>query len=269
MAINFTTTKKENHFVKAMVYGEAGIGKTVLCSTAPSPVIISTESGLLSLADKDPIPVIEVGSAADIFEALAFIQSSADAKQFLTICLDSISDMAEVMLIDYKKQFKDPRQAYGVLADDMGTLIRSFRDLPNNHVYFTAKQGNLVDEYSGLIKYAPSMPGKNLTNGLPFFFDEVMVMRVQEGEGDESWRYLQTNATPQFTAKDRSGKLENIERPDLSYLFNKIVNSNKTSETKKEEPETHTEKPEIQTETPEQTQDIESPEQTIVNRFNN
>lgn len=223
MSLNFTTTKNSRGFVKALAYGDSGVGKTRLCATAPNPLIISAESGLLSLAGCD-LPVIEIATAADCFEALAFAQGSAEAHKFDTICLDSISDIAEVMLIEYKKEFKDPRQAYGKLADDIGTLIRSFRDLPKQHVYITAKQGVLVDEYTGLVKYSPSMPGKTLTTALPFFVDEVFSMQVKEGEDNASWRVLQTAVSTQFVAKDRSGALDFIERPDLDFIFNKIVN---------------------------------------------
>lgn len=37
--------------IKLAVYGGAGIGKTRLSATAPNPLIISAESGLLSLKD--------------------------------------------------------------------------------------------------------------------------------------------------------------------------------------------------------------------------
>lgn len=43
MALNWSTTDKEasGHGVKILVYGRAGMGKTRLCGTAPSPVILS------------------------------------------------------------------------------------------------------------------------------------------------------------------------------------------------------------------------------------
>jgi len=227
MALKFTTTGEVAGCVKALVYGEAGAGKTVLCGTLPDNVIISAENGLLSLADKN-IPVIEIASADDCFEALAFIQNSHEAKQFKTVSLDSISDIAEVMLADYKKQYKDPRQAYGMLADDMGDLVRSFRDLFDRNVYFTAKMVAVLDEYSGLMKYLPSMPGKSLTNALPFFFDEVLALRIYADENGENWRYLQTAMDMQYTAKDRSGKLLSKEKPHLGELFDKILNTTKT-----------------------------------------
>lgn len=222
MAIKFKSTKDSSGSIKSLVYGEAGAGKTVLCSTAPSPIILSAESGLLSLADHD-IPVIEINSAADCTEALNFIKSSQEAAQFSTICLDSISDIAEVMLTDYKAQFTDVRQAYGKLADDMGVIIRDLRGLVDKNVYVTAKIGSISDDYSGIVKYAPSMPGKNLTNSIPFAFDELMVLRLYVDENAKKWRYLQTEGDMQFIAKDRSGKLSAKELPDLSKLYAKIL----------------------------------------------
>ena len=64
MALKFTTTKQQANCVKALVYGDAGAGKTKLCATAPTPVILSAESGLLSLADYE-IPVIDISTAQD------------------------------------------------------------------------------------------------------------------------------------------------------------------------------------------------------------
>lgn len=222
MAIKLTTTKKSSKFVKTLCYGDAGVGKTVLCSTAPNPVIISAESGLLSLAHFD-IPVIEVQTVEDVQEAYQYITESEEAKKFETICLDSITEIAEVLLSQYKSEDKDPRKSYGRLSDNMNILVRSFRDIPDRHVYFSAKMARIEDEYSGVATFRPAMPGKNLVNGLPFFFDEVMALRIAKTDDGGSYRYLQTQPDVQYTAKDRSGKLDLIEKPDLSNVFKKIL----------------------------------------------
>jgi len=226
MAIKLTTSKQSAKHVKVLCYGDAGVGKTVLCATAPNPIIISAESGLLSIAHLD-IPVIEVKTLEDVQEAYRFITESEDAKEFETVGLDSITEIAEVMLGKYKKDDKDPRKSYGRLAEDMSHLIRTFRDLQGKHVYFSAKQTRLEDEHSGISTFRPMMPGKTLTNGLPFFFDEVLALRIGEETSEEGkvtkYRYLQTQPDLQFTAKDRSGKLDEVERPDLTFMFNKIL----------------------------------------------
>jgi len=222
MAIKLTTTGQSATHVKALCYGDAGAGKTVLAATAPNPIIISAESGLLSLSHLN-IPVIEVNTLEDVTEAYQFITESEDAKQFETVCLDSITEIAEVMLSQYKKDDKDPRKSYGALADHMSQLVRSFRDLEGRHVYFSAKMVRIEDEYTGISTFRPMMPGKTLVNGLPFFFDEVMALRIGEEEDGAKYRYLQTEPDAQYTAKDRSGMLDLIERPDLTHMFDKVL----------------------------------------------
>jgi len=224
MAIKLTTTKKSAKHVRALCYGDAGVGKTVLCATAPNPVIISAEGGLLSLAGHD-IPVIEVRTVEDVQDAYRFLTESEDAKSFETICLDSISEIAEVLLAKLKSEDKDPRKSYGRLADDMSHLVRSFRDIPEYNIYFSAKMTRIEDDFSGISTFRPAMPGKTLVNGLPFFFDEVMALRIGQTDEGEDYRYLQTSPTVQYTAKDRSGKLDEMERPDLTSIFNKILSN--------------------------------------------
>lgn len=226
MAIKLTTTNQSAKFVKALCYGDAGAGKTVLCSTAPNPIIISAESGLLSLAHLN-IPVIEVKTLEDVQEAYQFITESDEAKGFETVCLDSITEIAEVMLSQYKKDDKDPRKSYGALADHMSQLVRSFRDLEGRHVYFSAKMARIEDEFTGISTFRPGMPGKTLVNGLPFFFDEVMALRIGVEEDGTKFRYLQTEPDMQYTAKDRSGHLDLIERPDLTHMFDKVLGNPK------------------------------------------
>jgi len=227
--IKLTSTKKSNEHVKALVFGEAGMGKTVLCSTAPKPLIISAEAGLLSISDHD-IPVIEVKTVADVKEAYKWVTESKEANPFETICLDSITEIAEVLLTQYKKEEKDPRKAYGRINDDMSTLIRSFRDLKGKHVYFSCKMITKTDDSTGITSYKPSMPGNTLINNLPYFFDEVLALRIGKlGNGTE-YRYLQTQPELQWPAKDRSGCLDKIEKPDLSYIFEKILSGKKKVE---------------------------------------
>ena len=221
MAIKLTTTNISASHVKALVYGRAGVGKTTLCATAPAPIIISAEAGLLSLAAFN-IPVIEITSAEDLKDAYLFITTSNDAKRFETVCLDSISDIGEVVLSDEKERAKDPRQAYGELADRMGKLIRSFRDLKGKHIYFTAKAKRITDEV-GITTWVPSMPGQQLITNLPYWFDLVMPLRIGATEEGESYRYLQTQPDMIWDAKDRSGKLNKLEKPHLTELFNKIT----------------------------------------------
>lgn len=222
MAIKVTSTKNEDSKVKVVVYSRAGMGKTTLCGTAPTPLILSAEAGLLSLREQD-IDVIEIKGIKDIYDAYEFLTESDDAKKYETICLDSITEIAEVMLSAHKKGEKDGRQAYMKLADDMATLIRGFRDLPDYHMYFTAKQTRTEDSDTGVTSYRPMMPGNTLKEGLSYFFDEVGCIRIGQLDDGEEYRYLQFQPSINYDAKDRSGSLGKIEKPDLAHIFNKCL----------------------------------------------
>ena len=220
MAINLKRTGGSSTFLNLLVYGQAGAGKTSLIRTLPNPIILSAESGLLSIADAE-MPYIEIDSIETLKEAYSWLTQSDDAKGFESVALDSISEIGEVCLAGEKKTAKDVRQAYGALAETMGEIIRAFRDLPNRHVYFSAKVEKTQDDM-GRILYAPSMPGSKVGQSLPYFFDEVMALRVERDAEGVIQRGLMTESDGLWQAKDRSGKLDSWESADLGAIISKI-----------------------------------------------
>lgn len=221
MAINVKTTGSlAANGVKVLVYGQAGAGKTSLIKTLPSPIVLSAEGGLLSIQDAD-LPFIEIASMTDLQEAYKWLTESDDAKAYKSVALDSISEIAEVVLNAEKKATKDPRQAYGAMQEQMADIIRAFRDLPGRHVYMSAKLEKTQDEM-GRVLYAPSMPGNKTGQALPYFFDEVLALRVEKDGDGNTQRALMCDSDGLWLAKDRSGKLNMWEAPDLSAVFAKI-----------------------------------------------
>ena len=225
MAISIKRTSDvHSNGVKLVVYGASGSGKTTLIKTLPSPIILSAESGLLSINDSD-IPYIEIKSMDDLQEAYKWLTESADAKGFQSVALDSISEIAEVVLNAEKKATKDPRQAYGAMQEQMADIIRAFRDISGKHVYMSAKLEKTQDE-QGRILYGPSMPGNKTGQALPYFFDEVLALRVEKDAEGNTQRALMCDSDGLWLAKDRSGKLAAWEAPDLGAIIAKIGGKN-------------------------------------------
>jgi phage nucleotide-binding protein len=221
MAINVKTTGSlAANGVKVLVYGQAGAGKTSLIKTLPSPIVLSAEGGLLSIQDAD-LPFIEITSMTELQEAYTWLTSSDEAKAYKSVALDSISEIAEVCLNTEKKATKDPRQAYGAMQEQMADIIRAFRDLPGRHVYMSAKLEKTQDEM-GRVLYSPSMPGNKTGQALPYFFDEVLALRVEKDGDGNTQRALMCDSDGLWLAKDRSGKLDAWEAPDLSAVIAKI-----------------------------------------------
>ncbi len=243
MAVQLVGTAElaRSHGVKICCYSRAGMGKTVLVATCPKPVMISAESGVLSLAKANlerifgintpgityNIPVIQVTNAQQLAEAHAWAMGSAEAQQFQTVCLDSVSEIAEIVLTNAKGQVSDKRQAYGEMIDKMNMTIKAFRDLHGKHVYMSAKEERSKDESTGGMMGGPMMPGAKLGGQIPYLFDELFhLSKAKDPASGSDYRYLRTQPDFNFEAKDRSGALLEVEVPHIGYLIDKILASN-------------------------------------------
>jgi hypothetical protein len=222
MAIKILSTKDvHTNGIKLVLYGASGTGKTRMGATAPNPVFISAEKGLLSLAHLD-IPYLEVKTLKSLDEAYNYVVKS----EFETIVIDSLSEVTQNILDQTKKTMIsesssgkiDARQAYGKIAESVGNMIRNFRDIDGKNVVFIAKERKVEDESSGVITFEAYLPGRVLPFDLPYLVDEVLCLQIdRKGE-----RFLQTQPDRKRVCKDRSDQLSEFERPDLTKIFNKI-----------------------------------------------
>lgn len=223
--------------VKILAHGDSGVGKTVLSATLPQPILLSAEAGTLSIKPQNLIrifgennptvtynmPIILISNIDDLTDAYNWCTQSAEARQFNSIALDSLTEIGEVVLNNAKRNVKDARQAYAELLEKMENTIRLFRDLPGKNVYMSAKTEPHKDELSGVVKQTPSMPGSKLGPKLAYFFDEVFYVGVNTHPQHGKYRYLQTQPDLQRVAKDRSGALAEMEVPNLSIVINKLL----------------------------------------------
>ena len=219
----------KNQGLKVLVHGPAGAGKTVLCATtgqADKTLILSAEAGLLSLrrlvrenAALEKTTVATINSIEDLREAYRHLKGD---HPFTWVCLDSISEIAEQVLNHEKSKTKDGRAAYGALNDTMLEMLRAFRDLPVN-VYMSCKQERETDDDTGKVFYVPSMPGKRLSQGISYLFDEVFALRIDRDESGP-YRALVCRPDGKYEAKDRSGALAAIEQPSLKHIYDTIMN---------------------------------------------
>jgi len=219
MAIKIKNAQEyEVDAVKCVVYGQAGSGKTRLAASAPSPLILSAESGLLSIAGTN-VDYIEITSLRQWDEVYRFVKTSEEAKKYETICLDSLSEIAEVLVAELKPNFKDARQAYGALADSMLPMLRKFRDLPEKHTVFTAKMITVQDEESGRVTDELMLPGKVLPAQVPYLVDELFFL----DQNKKKENVVVTAPTRRSFSKDRSGALAAEEPPNMTDIINKIM----------------------------------------------
>jgi hypothetical protein len=223
------------HSLKMVVFGCSGSGKTTFCSTTGEPtLIISAESGLLSLASKD-CDVIEINVDDNgnvipkenrierLTEVYKYLLTEECQSKYKWICIDSLTEIGQNLVEKLKKQFPDKKDSinmWGEYSTAMRSLIKAFRDLNNYNVIFTALSIDEKDD-NGRRQIAIDLNGK-ISQQLPQYFDEVFYLHVRN-EGDKTVRKLlcKPNETVPY-AKDRSCKLSMLEDPSLETITTKI-----------------------------------------------
>jgi len=214
------TNQSDLDGLNIMIYGPPGVGKTKIIASLPSPLIISSERGNLTLKDYN-IPVAYIQNGQDL--KAVYDQVKADkGKTIKSVAIDSVSDIAETMLGIAKKSNSDMRQAYGQIAELIIYWMKQFRDLPGIHKYFVAQMAPFKDEVTGQVKWGPDFPGKQISKSAPYIFDLLLRAGVHVDEKGERTYYLQTKADQYYDAKDRSDKLDSYEQPSFTTILAKI-----------------------------------------------
>jgi hypothetical protein len=215
------STLAQRFGVKAVAYGGPGTGKTPCINTAPKPVLCVIEPGMLSMRSSS-IPAFEAYDANKITEFFDWLFKSNEAKQFDTVGIDSISQLAEIFLTQELLRNKDGRKAYGEMSRRVMDIVNQLYYMPQKHVYLIAKQA--VYDEGGIQKKRPFFPGQDLNVKVPHMYDEVLHFGLVNVPGQPKPVVgIRCQESFDIMARDRSGKLNEIEPPDLSAIFSKCM----------------------------------------------
>ena len=201
---------------KALVYGPPGIGKTPIINTAPRPVMCVSEPGMLSMRTST-VPAFPAFTGKAIAEFFDWVLKSNEAKNFDTICIDSVSQMAEIILSEELTKNKDGRRAYGEMSRHMMNYLSGLYYAQNKHTYLICKQSN----DNGVFR--PFFPGQDLNVKVPHLFDVILHLAIHNIPGFGQQKAFRTCASFDSVARDRSGKLTEFEQCDLAALFKKVM----------------------------------------------
>jgi len=246
MTLNPITSNCSNRIV-AIVVSRYGMGKTSLIRTifgqeylpgsgwtevktdGDKVCVLAAEPGLLAvkdLVDAGLIEGYEIRSLAEFKEAYQLLLSVQEMKErYSWIFIDSLSEISERCYESMKEKYPsrtDSFKLWGDYTDMMKMLIKGFRDLADYNIVFTALE--TVDKDENNIRYiSPAVAGKDLKEKLPSYFDEVLYMSEIIDENGIQHRVIYTQPSGKYPAKDRSGKLGAIEKPNLLTIKNKIL----------------------------------------------
>lgn len=203
---------------KVCCYGGAGSGKTPLLNTAPRPVLLACEPGLLSMRGSN-VPTFQAFEPKRIDEFFDWVCGSKEANNFDTIGIDSATEMAEIYLKQALKDNRHGQKAYGEMAENVEKHLRRLYFAPNKHIYVIAKQEILRETNFK----RPYFPGQYLPVQVPHLFDFILNLGIHSVPGQGQVKAFRCIESFSEVARNRTGNLNEFEPPHLGQLFQKAM----------------------------------------------
>jgi len=219
----------QNFGVKAIIYGAAGTGKTPILNTAPRPVLLATEAGLLSMRGST-IPTYEAYTSQRVDEFFKWFFNSTETKNFDTLGIDSGSQIADIYLnaalagTSKQGNKKHGMAAYGEMATNTMEHLRTLYYTRYKHVYMICKEEIADVDYQSLRR--PYFPGKVLPIDVPHLYDFIIRLAKTNVPGivGETLAF-QCVGNMNVLARNRTGNLNEYEPPHFGELVNKAMNA--------------------------------------------
>jgi len=245
---------------KILVVGLPGVGKTSLLRTLRTEMLASTlfidiEAGDIAVSD---LPVASVrprtwSECRDIASVLGGLNPALPATaayseahyneamknpelaqlgSFSVLFIDSVTAAARLCFTYSEQQpeaftdrgRKDLRAVYGLHARSMLGWLNQLQHARERTVVFVAVLERHVDDLN-IASWQPQLEGAKTGRELPAIVDEIITMQwVDFGDRKPVRAFVTTNPNPwNYPAKDRSGRLDQIEPPNLGALIEKLA----------------------------------------------
>jgi hypothetical protein len=215
LEIRITGSEEYGQYIKALIVGRPGSGKTLTASTWKDPFYVNAEGGLMSIADRK-IPYHKLESIAELLEIKNKIEAGTLGIPVGTLVIDTLDEIQKLVIRERladtgKESLTLPE--WGYVADMMRTIVRGLRNLDVN-VVFTCHSKDQEEQSTGTVYFKPALQGA-FGDEISGMVDLALLLKTETtnkivGETVEpvTRRFLVTVPDAKHDwIKDRSGKL--------------------------------------------------------------
>jgi hypothetical protein len=248
---------RERRGAKVLLLGQTGLGKTWQLRTLDPnrTLFIDVEAGDLSVIDL-PVPTIRIddwstarnlacriGGQNPSFPPTACYSQAhyeaiggplEDLDRYDSIFVDSLTAITRLSFRWAEQQpeafsersgRKDLRGAYGLHGREMILWLNQLQHARAKNVIFVGVLERVVDEFNRG-EWQLQSEGSKTARELPAIVDQIIALQFLDfGDGKAPTRGFVCTAPNAwgYPAKDRSGRLDQIEEPDLGKLLTKLT----------------------------------------------
>ena len=145
--------------------------------------------------------------------------------RYKSVFVDSITEIARLSFRHAEQQpeafsertgKKDTRGAYGLHGRQMVHWLQQLQHARGKNVIFVAVLERVVDDFNRFIEWRPQLEGGKTGRELPAIVDQIVTMKwIDFGDRKPVRAFVCTSPNPWgYPAKDRSGRLEQVEPPE-------------------------------------------------------
>lgn len=127
--------------VKMMVYGQAGMGKTTLALSSPSPLLLDFDNGVKRVNNShlSDVGIVQITNWQEVVTLLTTEKN--DIEPFETIVVDTVGKMMD-FIIAYRCGGRNPKvQDWGAINSDFKWFVATLSGL-GKHIIFVAHRDN-------------------------------------------------------------------------------------------------------------------------------
>lgn len=258
--------EKRGH--KIVICGQSGVGKTTLAKTLDpaTTLFMDLEAGDSAL-EGHPIDVIRPRTWQECRDFACFLGGGNPAlndelpysnthyqyvcdiygdpqerlSKYETIFVDSITVAGRLCFQYCENQPEnrsdrtgklDTRACYGMHGREMMAWLTQLQHIREKNVIFVGILDGREDDVTGRMNYSLQIEGSKTGRELPGIVDELLTMSVVTFDDGSMHRALICSPMNEwgYPAKDRSGRLDPIEKPHLGELIQKMSSGNRKAD---------------------------------------